>query len=131
MGVPLKLVTKTVTKPKYPEAPEKVKLYDNVMTQLQSYYDDADAKIKSANKSGFVSSVENSAQDGPYYTKEYITHKDNWFNNSDKMINSFNGYLSHIKGQKAVAAAKKAEWESKALETVEEEVECYVPVDEG
>lgn len=129
MGVALKLVTKTETRPKYPEAPGKVTYYDNIITELTSKKSEACTKLTMAKRETYRSRVLNSNAEGPYYN-EYKIYKDVWFDELKSIISDYNAFLSLVDTRIGEARGLKASWEAKSKETIEVEIETYVPVDE-
>lgn len=127
MGVAYKEERKTKKRPKYPDAPEKVAYYENIINQLNTYKNKAESAKNSMKRETYSASVENPDAKGPYYD-EYLTHKGYWFGQNAMLVSGMEGYIDLIEEKINDAMVLKRSWEAKALEMEEYEVVVYVPV---
>lgn len=127
MGVTYREERETRTRPKYPNADEKVAYYENIINQLNAYKSTAVSAKNSMKRDTYSATVENPDAGGPYYD-EYLTHKGYWFGQNAMLVSGMEGYIHLMAERISDAKALKKSWEEKALEMEEYEVVVYVPV---
>ena len=107
------LTGKRVWVPDFPEAPEKITYYTNLISELTGYETDATAYLAKITQGTKQLTVENSTSAGPYYDC-FIKQKNKWFSDLAAMKSSMNSFVSIISLRISEAEVIKAEWVRKS-----------------